>query len=285
MPGASAASVPALADPAGAGGRRWADLRTRTLSAVVLGPAVVACVWYGGWFWFFLMALAAGLLMAEWCVMAGRKGKPFATATLQFVGPAAAMLLLVGRPSWAVAALLVAGAICWLSSHRAVLASGVLYIGFPLLCLAALRGADEAGRNNVLFLVAIVWASDIGAYITGRLVGGRKLAPAISPGKTWSGAAGGLFAATVVGGTVAVTLGAASPGYAALAAGLLGIASQFGDLLESWIKRHFGVKDSGSLIPGHGGLLDRLDGLLAAAAAAFLLMNTGAFGRGGVLWT
>jgi phosphatidate cytidylyltransferase len=117
----------------------------------------------------------------------------------------------------------------------------------------------------VLVLLLIVWATDIAAYLAGRLIGGPKLAPAISPGKTWSGAAGGLAGALVV----AVV---ASPGAWGLAmAAVLSVVSQMGDLMESGIKRHYGVKDSGKLIPGHGGLLDRLDGVLTAAPVAAVL--------------
>lgn len=144
-----------------------------------------------------------------------------------------------------------------------LLAAGVVYIGLPLLCLLWLRGAS-GGRESVLFLVLVIWATDIGAYLVGRLVGGKKLAPAVSPGKTWSGAAGGMVAALVVGLLV-------PPGRPVLAL-LLALACQAGDLLESGIKRHVGVKDSGRLIPGHGGLFDRLDGLLAAAPVAAIAM-------------
>ncbi len=129
-------------------------------------------------------------------------------------------------------------------------------------------------------MLLVVWASDIGAYVAGRAFGGRRLAPAISPGKTWSGAAGGLLAAALAG----LALGASGGrlGGAVLVAVVLGIASQAGDLLESAIKRGFGVKDSGSLIPGHGGLFDRLDGLLAAAPVAAVLAMLA--GRGVVFW-
>ena len=148
-------------------------------------------------------------------------------------------------------------------ARRALLAAGVFYIAVPLSCLLWLRGMTD-GRESVLFLVVVIWATDIGAYLVGRLVGGPKLAPVLSPGKTWSGAAGGLASSLLAGLVV-------PPGMPVLAL-LLGVACQAGDLLESGIKRHVGVKDSGHLIPGHGGLLDRLDGLLAAAPVAALVM-------------
>ena len=142
---------------------------------------------------------------------------------------------------------------------------GLAYIAPALLALLWLRGLP-GGLRWVGFLAAVVWSGDTGAYLIGRLVGGPRLAPRISPGKTWSGAAGGTACAVLVGV-------AAASGHAAAALPALGLslAAQAGDLLESALKRHFGVKDSGRLIPGHGGLLDRLDGVLTAAPLAALL--------------
>ena len=162
-------------------------------------------------------------------------------------------------------------------------AFGVPYIGLAAVALPWLRADPLAGLPNTLFVLSIVWASDIGAYLAGRLVGGPKLAPAISPGKTWSGAVGGLVSAALAGLAMAACLssGISSSHVIGLAIGL-GIISQAGDLLESALKRHFGVKDSGRIIPGHGGLLDRLDALLAVAPVAALVAFT--VGRGVVLW-
>jgi phosphatidate cytidylyltransferase len=152
----------------------------------------------------------------------------------------------------------------------------VVYIGLAGLALIHLRGDASAGRANVIFLFLVVWASDIGAYMAGRWLGGPKLAPSVSPNKTWSGAIGGLASAMAVGALAAYVFDAVGAravpvSRVLLVAGLLGVLSQAGDFFESWIKRHFHVKDSSSLIPGHGGLLDRLDGVLAAAPAAALL--------------
>jgi len=161
-------------------------------------------------------------------------------------------------------------------------AAGLFYIGLCGFSLILLRGEDWAGLLNTLFMVLIVWASDTGAYLAGRALGGPKLAPAISPGKTWSGAAGGLLAAILVGAGAASLLAPGGASRAAAIAAMLGVMSQAGDLLESAIKRRFGVKDSSSLIPGHGGVFDRLDGVMAAAplATAFALLA----GRGAPLW-
>jgi phosphatidate cytidylyltransferase len=163
------------------------------------------------------------------------------------------------------------------------LAFGVPYIGLAAVAMSELRADPEAGLGNTLFVLSIVWGSDIGAYLVGRLVGGPRLAPTISPGKTWSGAVGGLVSAALAGTLVAACLssGFSSSRVIGLAI-VLGIVSQAGDLLESALKRHFGVKDSGRIIPGHGGLLDRIDALLAVAPAAALLALS--VGRGVVLW-
>lgn len=228
------------------------------------------------------MAVAAGGLAYEWVVLCDVR--PLQMPGLAVIASVllAGLVAVLGRERWALVVLGLGAAVIWLLVGRRALGGGVLYIGLASVSLIWLRGDGAAGRANVLFLVVVVWASDIGAYAAGRLLGGPKLAPAISPGKTWSGAVGGLLAAMLVGEVAGHVLGAAAYGWAAVVAGLLGLAAQGGDLLESAIKRRFGVKDSGRLIPGHGGLLDRLDGLLTAAPAAAVLALI--LGRGVALW-
>jgi phosphatidate cytidylyltransferase len=174
-------------------------------------------------------------------------------------------------------------ALARLAGRAGTIAAGAPYLGLAGIALMWLRADPVAGRADIIFLAIAVWGSDIGAYAVGRLVGGPKLAPRISPGKTWSGAVGGLLGACV-SCLVLVQLfpGPADPLRVAAVAACLALVAQAGDLLESQMKRHFGVKDSGTTIPGHGGLLDRLDGLLTAAPAAALLAL--ALGRGVVLW-
>ncbi len=156
--------------------------------------------------------------------------------------------------------------------------AGLVYLGVPIVCLAALR-LRPGGLALMLFLVVLVSCCDIGAYLVGRLVGGPKLAPRISPGKTWSGAAGGLGFGLAGGVLVALAAGLrAEIGAIASFALLLAVIAELGDLAESAIKRRFGVKDSGRLLPGHGGLLDRFDGLLATAPVAWLLLAQPAIG-------
>jgi phosphatidate cytidylyltransferase len=240
---------------------RWGDLGRRTVSALVLAPVALVCIWIGA-VPFAAVVMLAGLgLSAEWVRLCG---------AWPWGWPGAAVPALVLLASLAVATdlnlagacLLLGGCLAlWAATRRGLLAAGLLYLGLPLICLLWLR-EQPSGRFHVLFLVLVIWASDIGAYAVGRLLRGPKLAPALSPGKTWSGACGGLLAALLVG----LFSSAGTP----VLALLLGVACQAGDLLESGIKRHVGVKDSGQLIPGHGGLLDRLDGLLAAAPVAAL---------------
>jgi len=230
--------------PAEAAPRPWRDLGVRAASAAILAPLGFAALWWGG-LWLYLAATTMTVVASsEWAAMMRvdkTKRRPFILTAL--VG---AIYILPATPL-----------LLWLSDD------------------------PVAGRANIIFIVLIVWCSDIGAYLIGRLVGGPKLAPSISPGKTRSGAAGGLIAAMLVG-WVAAALWGVPPLQGILIAGVLGMVSQLGDLFESAAKRHFGVKDSGHIIPGHGGVLDRIDGLLTAVPAAALLVLI--LGQGKVLW-
>jgi len=161
-----------------------------------------------------------------------------------------------------------------------LLALGGLYIGLPAMAMIWLRDVGEMGMETVFWLFALVWAADSGAYAAGRMIGGPKLAPAISPNKTWAGLAGCVLSAAAVGAVTANVLGFASMVGLTLASAAVGALSQGGDLVESWIKRRLGVKDSGALIPGHGGLLDRVDALMAAAIVVALI---GSAGQGSIL--
>ncbi len=242
---------------------RWSDLGRRALSAAILAPIALLCIWVGGVPFVVLIIVAGVGLSIEWLGLCGvRDGATPIVLVPGLVLLAALVCVLLDARS-AIALLACGCVVLWAWTRRALLAGGPLYIGLPLVCLLWLRGTG-GGRESVLFLVLVIWATDIGAYLVGRLVGGRKLAPALSPGKTWSGAVGGLAAAILVGLLM--------PPRAPILALLLAVACQAGDLLESGIKRHVGVKDSGRLIPGHGGLLDRLDGLLAAAPVAAIAM-------------
>jgi phosphatidate cytidylyltransferase len=227
---------------------RWSDFSTRVLSALVLAPIALVCVWLGGIAFTIIVAALMLGLVAEW--------------------------LMLCRHS------LVSGVDdC---GGRAGTVAGFTYVAVAGAAVLWLRSDPAAGRANVVFLLVVVWAVDIGAYLVGRFVGGPRLAPRISPGKTWSGAFGGLLAAIAGGLLAAHLVWDGDPWRGAPVAAVLGIVAQAGDLLESYVKRRLEVKDSGQLIPGHGGLFDRLDSLLAAAPAAALLALT--LGRGVVLW-
>ncbi|MDB5412355.1 MAG: phosphatidate cytidylyltransferase [Rubritepida sp.] len=258
---------------------QWGDLRKRVLTAALLGPAALLCVWLGAHWWAMLMAACVTGLAWEWVRLCGGSTRSLPGAVVPPIVLLAGGAAVMG---WPVLGLLIV-ALGVFTAHYATqraagpvpplwLAFGVLYIGLAGISLIVLRQGDQVGRDNVIFLLLVVWASDISAYVAGRSFGGPKLAVAVSPNKTWSGAVGGLLGALAVGVVAASLLGpGASLGHMGLVAVVLGTATQSGDMLESWIKRRFGVKDSSGLIPGHGGLLDRLDGLLAAAPLAALI--------------
>ncbi|HJO74578.1 MAG TPA: phosphatidate cytidylyltransferase [Rhodospirillales bacterium] len=160
------------------------------------------------------------------------------------------------------------------------LALGVIYIAVPCWALLHLRADATAGATNLFWLLAVVWASDTGAYAFGRLIGGAKLAPVISPNKTWAGFLGGIGTAGLTGALTGLILELNEILVIAGLSALIGAISQVGDLGESWVKRHFGVKDTGAILPGHGGLFDRVDGLLVAAVAVAVI---GTVGKGNIL--
>ena len=218
---------------------RAPDLLPRIASAVVMLALVGFDIWLGGWAFAAFVLLVAVAVYWEWWGLARRLASG-------------------------------AGLVVWM-------VSGALYLGIALITLIALRAEGLAPAVTIL---AAVIAVDIGAYFAGRLIGGRKIAPRISPSKTWAGLGGGVVAATL---TYAVLIGwvvgtqleegaAAQFGLALVAGSLTAIVAQIGDFFESWMKRRAGLKDSGSLIPGHGGLFDRTDGMIAVLFALGLFM-------------
>lgn len=262
------------------------------LSAAILAPVALACLWFAALPWTVLIALAAAGLGVEWVHLCGRRAlEPpgiAVPAALLIAGATAALGAAGLAPAVLALAALLALAWAQPDPRAARLAAGIPYVGLAAIALIWLRRGGDVGRANVLFLVLVVWASDIGAFAVGRWLGGPKLAPRISPAKTWAGAAGGLLAAVAAGLAVARfgpghLVASAALWHTAAVAGGLGLMAQAGDLFESGLKRRFGVKDSSRLIPGHGGLLDRLDGMLAAAPVAALLLAL-VPGPGGLLW-
>lgn len=252
------------------------ELSVRLAAAAVLAPVAIIAAWLGG-MWFAAMLGLAGLLMArEWCAIVHHGWLlQLALHGAAAVGAAA----LPGLMGIGVAVAWIAA--LWLASVSAVLAVrarwrpwsmvGVPYVALPVLSLVVLRTDVEFGLLAVVWLFAVVWTADTAAYAVGRAIGGRKLAPAISPGKTWAGLVGAVVGAGVAGGVMGAAAGLpALVPVVALGAGL-GVVEQAGDLFESALKRHHGLKDSGKLIPGHGGMMDRADGLVAAAVIAAIV--------------
>jgi phosphatidate cytidylyltransferase len=248
------------------------ELRTRTIVGVALIAVAVGALLSGGLLFWALLAAAGVLMMGEWANLVGASTDHRKAAMFAISVPLALLCPFAAGIDWAV---LVAGAgaffFIMLTSRRIGLALGVLYICLPIVSLQFLRGQEPniSGLLLAFWALALVWATDIGAYFAGRSIGGPKLAPRVSPSKTWSGLAGGVLAALITGFLLHRFAGLPMP--LAAASGLLAVAAQLGDLLESWMKRRAGVKDSGNLLPGHGGVMDRLDGVATAAPLATLL--------------
>ncbi|CUW40291.1 Phosphatidate cytidylyltransferase [Magnetospirillum sp. XM-1] len=254
-------------------------LKTRVLSALVMAPPALLAAWAGGYAFAALIALAAALMCWEWHRMLN--GAYALSGRVASVGCALASLLAVARPDigLAMVALSVLASAGLAASDRAGrvwAAFGAVYAGLPSVTLVWLRDDPNAGNAVIWWLLLVVWSTDIGAYAFGRLIGGPKLLPAVSPKKTWAGLVGGMISAGLAAVLVAVMVGAAA-GVTVFAAGAaVAVVAQAGDLFESWIKRRCNVKDSSNIIPGHGGVLDRVDGLLTAAlAVAALTLATG----------
>lgn len=260
-------------------GRRPTNFETRTLSALVMVAVVLALAWQGGLAFRFLAAAIGLGVFYEWETITGVRQ----TGRSLLAGWLAVLLMLAVLLSGAgPAALLALVAVCGVIVAIVTFgdsgpwpAMGVVYAAFPAVALSMIRGSASAGLIAILFLFAVVWATDIFAYFAGRTFGGPRLAPRISPKKTWAGAIGGTLAAVLAGSLLAIAVGkfdARIP----LVALALSVAAQIGDLAESWLKRRFGVKDSSHIIPGHGGVMDRVDGLVAAASLLYVLMAVSA---------
>ena len=256
----------------------WSNLRQRAMSAFVLAPLAILAVlapsigWIGAWPFLVVMAAAIALLAHEWSVMSA-PDRPLGVALSIAVGLLAAEFLAYrGHYHLAWLALLAAIVICavvaaLVRARPLDAAFGAFYLGGPCLALTWVRLGAQDGLAWTILLLAVTWAADIGAFAVGNVVGGPKLWPRFSPNKTWSGFIGALIVAMAVGASVTVAFRShirLSLGAAALMGLIGGLATMAGDLVESILKRRFGVKDSGDLIPGHGGLLDRVDGLMFA---------------------
>ena len=256
------------------------ELRTRSIVGVALIALALGALLAGGLLFWLLLVVAGVLMQGEWGDLTGATPEQRKAAMFAVSIPLALLCPLAAGIDWPV---LVAGAAAFFfvlfTSRKPGLALGIPYVCVPIVALQFLRGEQPYGFGLLLALwaLALVWATDIGAYFAGRSIGGPKLAPRVSPSKTWSGLAGGVLAALLLGFLLHRLAGL--PIQLAAASGLLAVAAQLGDLVESWMKRRAGVKDSGTLLPGHGGVMDRLDGVVAAAplaALCYLILVQGA---------
>jgi phosphatidate cytidylyltransferase len=258
----------------------------RVASAVILAPVALAAAWFDDWIFALFWLIAAMLVLWEWIHLVAGPGHKLMFSASASALAVAALVESRERPI-AAALLIVLGAFASLifvqRRHRLWITAGVGYAGAMLLAPLLLRADPDYGLFAVVMLFAIVWITDVAAYFVGRTLGGPRLCPAVSPKKTWSGAIGGTLCATAIAFFLPRILGAfptdafasalhiVRPAVLAVIGLLLSVLAQLGDLLESWIKRRFGAKDASHLIPGHGGVMDRLDGFWAAAVAACLV--------------
>lgn len=255
-------------------GSALSNLQLRVISAAILGSVALAATWYGGMPFRVMAALIGLLVFWEWQNITGYDKYGLLELAAPASVAASVVLVILNFPALesvipAIFAVMFSVAACVRRGVPYWFPFGVPYAILPVLGLCTLRADHQSGLATVVFLFSVVWAADIFAYVAGRTFGGPKLAPKISPKKTVSGALGGALAGIIVGIGIAAWFGQSSWWYYGILALILTVCSQVGDLFESYVKRRFGVKDSGTIIPGHGGVMDRVDGLIAATVALY----------------
>ncbi|WP_338634608.1 phosphatidate cytidylyltransferase [Afipia carboxidovorans] len=265
------------------------DLVLRIAAAALLAPLALMFVFAGGWLWVLLVSVIAIGLFYEWheIVDPARNPRTFAAGViaLELIG----LSLWFGWDgiAWTAAVLGVTLVAFMATTERAWLTVGFVYAAAALAASALIRLDGAMGFQALMFTLLVVWASDIGGYFAGRAIGGPKLWPRVSPNKTWAGSGGAVVLSLVVA-LVVVWLGWGRLVPVLILAVAVSIVAQLGDLFESALKRRFGVKDSSQIIPGHGGLLDRLDGFVAAivfvALIGYLRAGADGIGRGFMIW-
>jgi phosphatidate cytidylyltransferase len=277
------------AAPAAGPERGSHNLLMRVAAASVLAPLTIAAAYAGGWLWSALATLAAIGLYLEWLMVVGAAREIRVTVSGSVALGIAGWCLAAGQINVSLAALALGLAVVVLLSpqQRRWTAGGFLYAAAAQTASVLVRLDQADGFVALIFVLLVVWVSDTGGYVAGRGIGGPKLWPRISPKKTWAGAVGGFAGSLVIAAAFAAFgLGRLLP--LLVLAAILSIASQLGDLFESAVKRRFGVKDSSHIIPGHGGLMDRLDGFVAAIvlAAIFGTLRGGidGIGRALMIW-
>ena len=265
------------------------NLYLRVVSAVILAPIVLSAIFFGDLAFDILMACLGALMAWEWENMI-KGNESFVAVSLTLM---ASMVVFIGQSN-PLLALLVVGAFALFlyvkTKKQLLLSFGAVYIGLPLLSMMYIAYFSDSGEGDlnysymyILWLLFVVWATDIGGYVVGKSVGGPKLAPKISPKKTWSGLLGGMAFSSMITYGFVITMNhyyeaTLSMKFLVISSVVLAFISQVGDIFESRIKRYLDIKDSSNLIPGHGGIFDRVDGLLFAApvvAVFVLLMNLG----------
>jgi phosphatidate cytidylyltransferase len=265
------------------------NLLMRVIAALVLAPLAIAIAYAGGWLWTALATLAAIGLYVEWLMVVGAVRERRVVVSGGVALAIAGFCLAAGRIDASLLALVLGlSAVTLLSPERRHwTAAGFVYAAAAEIASVLVRLDQTDGLAALILILLVVWVTDIGGYFAGRGIGGPKLWPRVSPKKTWAGAIGGFAASLVVAGGFAA-LGLGKTGPILLLGAILSITSQLGDLFESAVKRRFGVKDSSHLIPGHGGLMDRLDGFVAvvvlAAIFGFLRSGVDGVGRGLMVW-
>jgi len=265
------------------------NLLMRVIAALVLAPLALAIAYAGGWLWTVLATLASIGLYVEWLTIVRASHETRVVAAGIVALAISGLCLAMGRIDAALLALVVGlASVALLSSERRRwTAAGFLYAAAAEIASVLVRLDQTKGFAALILILLVVWVTDIGGYFAGRGIGGPKLWPRVSPKKTWAGAVGG-FAASLVVAAGFAALGLGKTGPILLLGAALSVASQLGDLFESAVKRRFGVKDSSHIIPGHGGLLDRLDGFVAAIVVAaifgFLRDGVDGVGRGLMVW-
>jgi phosphatidate cytidylyltransferase len=262
---------------------KFADLRLRLISAIAVGAVALLCVWLGGIWIAVLAAFAALAMILEWRSITAHAGRPAGMDAVPYaVAAVAGVLAVYAGVAWAGALLLIGltlAGYAWDARRGRERAgrwavAGAIYVGGAAMAFVALRGVETYGFLSIIWAASVVIAADVGGYFAGRTIGGPKLWPAVSPNKTWAGLVGGLALAAIVG---SIFSGATTGTYfyqVCTVSAIAALLAQAGDLAESALKRHFGVKDAGTLVPGHGGLLDRLDGHMAAILVAALVTFT-----------
>ncbi len=269
------------------------ELPRRVISAIVLSAVALAALLVSPWSFLLLVIVCAGLLLWEWGSATRGNGFDGTTLIQTIAVTALVVFVALGKYNLGFVVLGATAAVIAVSGKEhgrewvQTALAGLFYVALPAVALIWLRSDPNLGRAAVLFLLLVAWTTDTASFVGGRMIGGPKLAPNISPKKTWSGFFTGALAPLLVGYGFALYLGGTSPWILAIIAVVLAVACQLGDLLESAVKRHLGIKDMSQLISGHGGLFDRIDSLLLGAVVAGLIAlrdDLAAPGAGLLIW-